>query len=159
MTAQRFQVGAPAPDFTLPDQFGRLTTLSCLVSDRAVLLVFFPFAFSGICTGELRELRDDRGRFDNDVVHPVGLSCDPVPSLRAWDDAEAFFFPLLSDFWPHGAVSEAYQVFDPSDGASHRGTFLVDRDLRIRWSSVQDRSSRRDFSAVDLVVGELSRER
>ncbi|WP_116113796.1 redoxin domain-containing protein [Austwickia chelonae] len=159
MTVVPFRAGAHAPDFVLPDQFGRPTSLSRLVSDRAVLLVFFPFAFSGICTGELRELRDERDRFDNDLVHPVGLSCDPVHALRAWDDAEAFFFPLLSDFWPHGAVADAYQVFDALSGSPCRGTFLIDQDLRIRWSSIQEIASRRDFSMVDVAVEQLVHER
>ena len=78
MTGHIPGVGDAAPDFTLSDQLGTRRTLSELVADRPVLAVFYPFAFSGICTGELRELRDERERFDNPNVHPVAISCDPM---------------------------------------------------------------------------------
>ncbi len=149
------RVGEAVPDFTLPDQFGVATSVSALVRDRAALLVFYPFAFSGICTGELRELRDERERFDNASVRPVAVSCDPMFTLRAWDDAEAFFFPLLSDFWPHGAAATAYGVFDADGGFARRGTFLIDRDMRLAWSLVNEPGQRRDFSGVDAAVAAL----
>lgn len=155
MSAAPPAVGDAAPDFTLVDQLGTRRTLSELVADRAVLVVFYPFAFSGICTGELRELRDERERFDNPAVQAVAISCDPMFALRAWDDAEAFFFPLLSDFWPHGEVARGYGVLEPSGGFARRGTFLVDRDMTIAWSLVNGPGERRDFSGVDAAVAAL----
>lgn len=149
-------IGDPAPDFTLTDQVGARRTLSELVADRPALLVFYPFAFSGICTGELRELRDERERFDNGQVQPIAISCDPMFALRAWDDAEAFFFPLLSDFWPHGSVAQAYGVFEPDGGFARRGTFLVDGSMRVAWSLVNAPGARRDFSGVDAAVAALA---
>lgn len=150
------KVGGSAPDFELSDQLGRPRRLSEMVKDRPVLLVFYPFAFSGICTGELRELRDERERFDNDRVQPAAISCDPMFALRAWDDVEAFFFPLLSDFWPHGAVSSAYGVLERGGGFARRGTFLIDQDMRVSWSEVKPAGDRRDFSGVDAAVAALS---
>lgn len=149
-------VGSTAPDFSLTDQLGTRRTLSELVADRPALLVFYPFAFSGICTGELRELRDERERFDNPGVQCVAISCDPMFALRAWDDAEAFFFPLLSDFWPHGQVAQEYGVLEPSGGFARRGTFLVDRDRRVAWTLVNGPGERRDFSGVDAAVAALA---
>lgn len=154
MTGQALSVGDLAPDFTLTDQLGTRRTLSELVTDRPVLAVFYPFAFSGICTGELRELRDQRERFDNPGVQPVAISCDPMFALRAWDDAEAFFFPLLSDFWPHGKVAKEYGVLEEG-GFARRGTFLVGRDMTVAWSLLAGSGQRRDFSGVDAAVAAL----
>lgn len=156
VTGQIPGVGDAAPDFTLSDQLGTRRTLSELVVDRPVLAVFYPFAFSGICTGELRELRDERERFDNPDVQPVAISCDPMFALRAWDDAEAFFFPLLSDYWPHGAVGKAYGVFEESGGFARRGTFLIDRAMTVAWSLVNGPGERRDFAGVDAAVAALA---
>ena len=80
-------------------------------------MVFFPFAFSGICTGELCEIRDDLEAFANDDVQVLAVSCDPMFTLRACADAQGYFFPLLSDFWPHGEVARAYGVFNETAGS------------------------------------------
>lgn len=146
MSSQPVAVGQPAPDFTLPDQFGRPVRLADLHADKSVLLVFYPFAFSGICTGELQEIRDDLGRFQNDLVDVAAISCDPMFALRAWDDKEGYFFPLLSDFWPHGRVATAYGVFEDGGGFARRGTFLVGPDGTVRWSLVNGPGERRDFT-------------
>ena len=139
-------VGDLAPGFTLRDQNGAPVDLGEVLRNRAALLVFYPFAFSGICTGELREIRDDLGSFEGDDVTTLAISCDPMFSLRAWADREGYFFPLLSDFWPHGAVADAYGVLDHEAGMACRGTFLVGRDGRIRWQLVNAAGERRDFS-------------
>ncbi|MDO5627617.1 MAG: peroxiredoxin [Mobilicoccus sp.] len=148
-------VGDPAPGFALSNQFGKVVSLEDLISERAVLLVFFPFAFSGICTGELQEIRDELGRFSGEHVTTVAISCDPMFTLRAWDDAEAFFFPLLSDFWPHGAAARDYGVFEAEGGFARRGTFLVVPGGTIEWASVTDPGERRDFSGFHTRLAEL----
>ncbi len=154
MTSAELAIGDPAPDFTLRDQYGKSVSLAELRQPKAVLVVFFPFAFSGICTGELQEIRDDLGRFQNDRVDVVAVSCDPVFSLRAWDDKEGFFFPLLSDFWPHGAVARAYGVFEEKGGFARRGTFLVDTQGIVRWALVNAPGDRRDFAGFhDTLAG------
>ena len=126
-------VGETAPDFTLRDQHGADTTLSAL-RGRDVLLVFYPFAFSGVCSGELRDLRDAWPGLAAPDRALLALSCDPVYALRAYADRDGIEFPLLSDFWPHGAVAAAYGVLDPSIGAPHRSSFLVDPEGVVRWS-------------------------
>ena len=127
-------VGQQAPDFTLRDQFGQDVTLASFRGRKAVALVFYPFAFSGVCRGEMAGIRDrlvDLMTFDTEVL---ALSCDPVYSLRAFADAEGLNFPLLSDFWPHGEVSAAYGVLDERKGSPRRSSYVVDRDGVVRWS-------------------------
>ncbi|MGD9530647.1 MAG: redoxin domain-containing protein, partial [Pseudonocardia sp.] len=102
------EVGTEAPDFTLKDQNNQEVTLSSFRGDRAALVVFYPFAFSGICTGELCAIRDDLGTFQNDDVQILAVSVDHVVALKAWSQAEGYEFPLLAVFWPHGEVAQAY---------------------------------------------------
>jgi peroxiredoxin (alkyl hydroperoxide reductase subunit C) len=139
-------VGDTAPDFTLKDQNGQDTSLAQFRGDKNVVLVFYPFAFSGICTGELCEIRDNLGAFVDDDVQVLAISCDHMFSQRAWADKEGYFFPLLSDFWPHGEVSKAFGVFHEGAGAPIRGTFLIDREGVIQWSLVNEIGQARDFS-------------
>ncbi|HWN28652.1 MAG TPA: peroxiredoxin [Actinomycetospora sp.] len=127
------EVGSPAPDFTLKNQDSQEVSLSDFRGDKAVLLVFFPFAFSGICTGELCSVRDDLSSFQNDKVQILGISCDTTWSLKVWAQQEGYEFPLLSDFWPHGAVSESYGIFSSDLGFAFRGTFLIDRDGVVQF--------------------------
>ena len=129
-------VGQVAPDFTLKDQQGRSVSLSDYRGVKNVVVVFYPFAFSGICTGELCEIRDNLGAFESDDVQVLAVSCDHMFTQRAWSDAEGYFFPMLSDYWPHGATAQAYGVFEQSGGFSTRGTFLIDRDGIVRWTLV-----------------------
>ena len=139
-------VGDAAPDFTLRDQNGADISLADFKGQKNVVLVFYPFAFSGICTGELCEIRDNLGAFVSDDVQVLAISCDHMFSQRAWADKEAYFFPLLSDFWPHGEVARAYGVFNERAGAALRGTFLIDRDGVVAWSLVNPIGEGRDFS-------------
>ncbi len=147
-------IGSPAPDFTLPSSSGTPVTLSAL-RGTPVVLVFFPFAFSGTCTGELCELRDNIGAFDEAGVALLGISCDPAHSLRAFAQAEGYQFQLLSDFWPHGAVSRAYGVFDEAGGLANRGSFLVDAGGILRWSVVNPRTQARPLAAYRAALATL----
>ena len=126
-------IGAPAPDFALRDQHGQEVTLSSL-RGRAALVVFYPFAFSGVCTGELTGFRDRLGEFETDESTVLAISCDPVFTVRAFADRDALFFPLLSDFWPHGEATRAWGVFDERTGAPRRSSYVVDREGTVRWA-------------------------
>jgi peroxiredoxin len=137
-------VGDQAPDFTLKNQHGQEISLSAL-RGKPVVLVFFPFAFSGICTGELCEIRDNLGVFEDDGVTVLAISCDHFFSNRAFADRDGYTFDILSDFWPHGAVSQAYGVFEDGAGAARRGTFLIDADGIVRWSVENPIGEARDF--------------
>lgn len=126
------EVGRPAPDFTLKNQHGQDVTLSAL-RGRNVVVLFYPFAFSGICTGELCEIRDNLSAFNDADAEVLAISCDPMFSLRAWADQDGYSFSLLSDFWPHGAVAKSYGIFQEGPGAAARGTYVIDREGIVRW--------------------------
>lgn len=96
-------------------------------------MVFYPFAFSGVCTRELHELRDAIADFAEAGASVVAISCDAMFTLRAFADGEHLQFSLLSDFWPHGAVAQSYGVFNDDRGCAIRGTFIVDREGILRW--------------------------
>lgn len=149
------EIGRPAPEFTLNDQHGTPVRLGSFRGERNVVVVFFPFAFTGICTGELGAIRDDIGTYQNDEVQVLGVSCDAMPTLRVFADREGITFPLLSDFWPHGDVARAYGVFDDRAGLALRGTFIVDRDGIVRWSVVNQRGRARDASAYRVGLAAL----
>ena len=127
-------LGGPAPDFTLRDQFGQDVTLSSYRGTKAVAILFFPFAFTGVCTGEMAGIRDRLDEFMTFDTEVLAVSCDPVYALRAWADVDGLNFPLLSDFWPHGAVADAYEVFDETKGAARRSSYVVDKDGMLRWA-------------------------
>ena len=134
MTTPGLRIGGLAPDFTLRDQFGQDVTLSGFRGRKAVVLMFYPFAFSGVCTGELSGVRERLADFLSFDTEVLAISCDAVYSLRAFAESEGLNFPLLSDFWPHGEVSTAYDVFDPSRGMPRRSSYVVDREGVVRWS-------------------------
>ncbi|ALU40378.1 peroxiredoxin [Kocuria flava] len=119
------EIGSPAPDFTLDNQYGEPVTLSAL-RGRPVALVFYPFAFSGVCTGELCQLQDSLSVFEDAGVRLLAVSTDSKYALRAFAREESFDFDLLSDFWPHGAVAQRYGVFDADSGMAERATFVLD---------------------------------
>lgn len=147
------EVGKEAPDFTLADQNKEEVSLSSFRGKQNVLVVFYPFAFSGICTGELCSVRDDLPRFQNDNVQIVAVSTDPSFTLKAFADQERYEFPLLSDFWPHGTVAQAYGVFNDAAGMANRGTFLVDKEGVVRFAEMNQPGEARDQSAwVDALA-------
>jgi peroxiredoxin len=156
MAGDGLPVGAAAPDFTLPDANKTPVTLSAFRGKQPVLLVFYPFAFSGVCTGEMCQLRDDLSSFTDAGVQVLAISCDTSQSLRAWGIQENYQFPLLSDFWPHGAVAQAYDVFFDKAGMALRGTFLVDVDGVIRFAEVNPPGQARDQSAWQRAVAALA---
>jgi peroxiredoxin (alkyl hydroperoxide reductase subunit C) len=148
-------VGARAPDFTLRDYNNEQVSLSDFRRRKAVLLVFYPFAFSPVCTGELCGVRDDIGNFANDDVQVIGVSVDTPFSLKAWSAQQGYEFPLLSDFWPHGALAKAYGVFNEAAGMANRGTFLIDRDGLVRFAEVNEPGEARDQTAWKRAIGAL----
>lgn len=135
-------VGEPAPDFALVDQHGSPVTLSGL-RGRPVLVVFFPWTFSGLCSGELRALRDSS---IDDSAALVGISVDSMFAQRTFSDRDSFAFPLLADCWPHGAVADSYGVLDVDRGVALRASFLIDADGIIRWSVVNGLGQLRDVA-------------
>jgi len=149
------EVGRRAPDFELVDQHGTPVRLSAFRGSRNVVLVFFPWAFSSVCTDELTALRDNTGSFVNDTTQLLAVSIDSKFVQRRFAEQEGLDFPVLADSWPHGAVARAYGVFDPGAGAALRGTFVIDRDGMLRWSVVRGIGESRDPTDYVRALAEL----
>jgi len=137
-------VGEQAPDFTLPDHRGGKVTLSSHRGQASVLLHFFPFAFTNVCTQEWRSIRDIREELDLSGAVLLGISCDSPYALADFAERAGIQHDLLSDFWPHGRVSREYGLFLEDKGFALRGSYLIDIDGRIAWSAItgpaQDRT-------------------
>ncbi|MFF4378739.1 peroxiredoxin [Kitasatospora sp. NPDC092039] len=149
------EVGSPAPDFELNNQHGESVRLSDLRGAKNVVLVFYPFAFTGVCTGELGAIQRELAGLQNDTVQVLGLSCDSQFSQRVLADREGLEFPLLADFWPHGEVARAYGVLDEERGCPLRGTFVIDTAGTVRWSVVNGLPDARDEQEYLKVLAAL----
>jgi mycoredoxin-dependent peroxiredoxin len=123
--------GAEAPDFTLKDQDGNDVTLSSFRGKQNVVLVFYPFTFTGVCQGELCSLRDNLSDYQSASAQVLAISCDSRHAQKKWAEEQGFTFPVLSDFWPHGAVARAYGVFNEQLGCANRATFVIDKQGKI----------------------------
>ncbi|HEY0621266.1 MAG TPA: peroxiredoxin [Kribbella sp.] len=153
MTAAVPGVGSEAPDFIARNQHGEQIRLSEYRGRRPVVLVFYPYAFSRVCTSELDALRD---RPDLAAAAEIlAVSCDPMFTLRAYAEAQRLEFALLSDFWPHGSIASQYGVFDAERGCAVRGTFVVDQAGIIRWSVVKGIPEARDPDEYAKALAEL----
>ncbi|MEU1401973.1 peroxiredoxin [Streptomyces sp. NPDC005728] len=139
------QVGDKAPDFELKDNHGRTVKLSDFRGEKNVVLLFYPFAFTGVCTGELCELRDNLPKFADRDTQLLAVSNDSIHTLRVFAEQEGLEYPLVSDFWPHGNVSRAYGVFDEDKGCAVRGTFIIDKEGVVRWTVVNGLPDARDL--------------
>jgi mycoredoxin-dependent peroxiredoxin len=148
-------VGQTAPEFSLRNQHGAPVSMSDFLGAKDVLLVFYPFAFSGVCTSELAEIRDRFDQIVDEHTEVLAISCDHRYSLRAYADRDGYEYSLLSDFWPHGAVSRAYDVFDESLGCSARATVIVDRVGVVRWTVQNEIGEARDFEEYRRVIHTL----
>jgi mycoredoxin-dependent peroxiredoxin len=149
-------VGGTAPDFELVNQYGEPVRLSAF-RGRTVVLVFYPFAFSGICTGELCEIRDNLALFEEADATVLAVSVDSKFSLRAYAAQAGYTFDLLADFWPHGAAASLYGVFDADSGMARRGTFIIDAGGTIRYSVVNPRGQARDFGEYRKALAGLGK--
>ena len=150
------EVGEQAPDFELKDQHGSPVRLSSFQGRKNVVIVFYPLAFSGVCSGELSALRDDFPEIARGDVELLTVSVDSTFVLRTWADRDNFGFSLLSDFWPHGGVAKLYGVFDEDKGVATRGTFIIDKAGVIRWKVVNPIPQARDIAEYKKVLADLS---
>jgi len=150
------EIGEQAPDFELRDQHGTPVRLSSFRGAKNVVLVFYPLAFSSVCTGELCAIRDEFPEVSRDDVELLTVSVDSTHAHRVWADAEHFGFELLSDFWPHGAVAKLYGVFDSERGLAIRGTFVIDKDGVVRWKVVNPIPQARDLAEYSKALAALS---
>jgi mycoredoxin-dependent peroxiredoxin len=149
------EVGQEAPDFELNDQHGQPVRLSSFRGRKNVVLVFYPLAFSGVCSGEMVALRDDFPEAARDDVELLTVSVDSTYALRTWSDRDGFEFGMLADFWPHGSVAELYGVFNEERGIAVRGTFIIDKSGVVRWKVVNPTSQARDIADYQKALGAL----
>ncbi|HEV7209098.1 MAG TPA: peroxiredoxin [Mycobacteriales bacterium] len=150
------EVGTPAPDFTLRDQDGQDVTLSSFRGNKNVVVLFYPLTFTNVCRGELCAVRDELATFQNDNVQVLAISVDSPQAHRVWAEQQGYTFPLLSDFWPHGATAQAYGVFNDAMGVALRGTFVIDKQGVVRWTVVNAIPDARDQQAYAKVLADLS---
>jgi peroxiredoxin len=150
------QVGSRAPDFTLKDQNNQVVRLADFRGRKAVLLVFYPLTFTGNCQGELAEIRDHLPDYANDRVQVLAISVDSVYSHKVWSLQQGFEFPLLADFWPHGAVGHPGGVVEDAVRPGHRGTFLVDVEGAVRFAELAGPGKTRDQKRWRSALAELA---
>ncbi len=150
------EIGDVAPDFELKDQHGTPVKLSELRGKKNVVLVFYPLAFSGVCSGELCEMRDQFPEADREDVDLLTVSVDSIFVHKQWADEQGYQFGLLSDFWPHGEAAKAYGVFDDERGIATRGTFIIDKTGVIRWKVVNAIPQARELAEYKKALAELS---
>jgi peroxiredoxin len=136
--------GDRAPDFDLEDAHGKRVRLSDFLGRTNVLLVFHPFAWTGICTEEALDLQANLDTFRAAETEVVLVACDPAPSRQAWKEHVGAEYQMPSDFWAHGAAARAYGVLNDATGAPLRGTFLIDKEGTVIWSLVNEPSVRRE---------------
>ena len=148
-------IGSMAPDFELVNQHGQKISLSSHQGKKNVVVIFYPFAFSGICTGELCALRDDLSPFQNDKVELISISCDPMYANKVFAEQEGYKFQVLSDFWPHGAIAKAYGVFDENRGCATRGSFIIGTDGKIKWMVVNGLGEARNIAEYKAALSAL----
>jgi mycoredoxin-dependent peroxiredoxin len=149
------EIGDKAPDFELKDQHGTSVMLSGLRGKKHVVLVFYPLAFSGVCSSEMCEMRDSFPEAERDDVELLTVSVDSMFTHRAWAEVEGYEFGLLSDFWPHGDIAKSYGVFDDEKGIATRGTFIIDKGGVVRWKVVNAIPQARDVADYQRALAEL----
>lgn len=148
-------IGSAAPNFALKNQFGEEVTLAQFTGKKAVVLMFYPLSFSGICTGELCDLRDNMALFKDNNVELLGVSVDSHFVQRKFAEQEGYDFNLLADFWPHGGVAQAYGVFVEERGIANRATFVIDINGNIAGEIITDPGQARDFAAYKAIIENL----
>ncbi len=129
------KVGIQAPDFTLADLQGNKVTLSSFQGKKNVVLAFFPFAFSSACSAQLPSYEAELERFRSYDTEIIGISMDAKHSLTAWAKQLGLTFPLLSDFYPQGKVTDLYGARHAA-GMPERALFVIDKSGKVVWAHV-----------------------
>ena len=154
------QIGNQAPSFTLHTSINETISLSDFAGEKNVLILFFPQAFTGVCTKELCAIRDDISRYQNTNAQVLGISVDSVFTLAKFKEEQQLNFPLLSDF--HKEVSTAYHTIYESftgmnmKGVSKRSAFLVDNAGVIQYAEVLESAGDiPNFEAINECITRL----
>jgi peroxiredoxin len=148
-------IGDPAPDFELTNQFGESVSLSSFKGKKPVVLVFYPLSFSGICTGELCEIRDNFAKFENENVELLAISVDSKYVQKQFAEHEGYKFSVLADFWPHGAVAKQYGVFIEENGFANRATFVINASGELVAKFITAPGQARSLDEYDRALAAL----
>jgi peroxiredoxin len=150
----KLAVGAKAPEFTLPSIKGEKVSLSQFLGTKNVVISFIPAAFTPVCSEQWPGYNMVREVFEQNHAVLLGISTDNIPTLFAWtEEMGTVWFPVLSDFWPHGRVSDLYGVLR-AEGTSERALFVIDREGIVRYMDVHDINQRPD---LEVLVKELEK--
>ena len=153
----KVKVGDPAPDFTLPSVSGEKVALSQYRGEKNVVLSFVPAAWTPVCSDQWPGYNIVREMFDMNDAVLLGITVDNIPTLYAWTKQMGkLWFPVLSDFWPHGEVAARYGVLR-SDGVSERALFFIDKKGTIRDIQVSDINKRPDLEYCATVLEKMSK--
>jgi peroxiredoxin len=148
-------IGDPAPEFELTNQFGENVSLASFKGKKPVVIVFYPLSFSGICTGELCEIRDNFARFDNENVELLAISVDSKFVQKQFAEQEGYKFSVLADFWPHGAVAKQYGVFIEDSGIANRATFVINKSGELVSKFITAPGQARSLDEYDRALASL----
>ena len=145
----KVKVGKTAPDFTLKAVSGEMISLKQYRGKKNVVISFVPAAWTPVCSDQWPGYNIVKDIFDEHDAILLGITVDNIPTLFSWTNQMGnLWFPVLSDFWPHGKVAKKYGVLR-SDGVSERALFVIDKKGIIRYSDVHDINKRPLFE--DLV--------
>ena len=148
-------IGDHAPDFELVNQYGETVKLSDFRGKKPVVVVFYPLSFSGICTGELCEIRDNFAKFEKEDVELLAISVDSKFVQKQFAEHEGYKFSVLADFWPHGSVAQAYGVFIEEAGIANRATFVINKDGELVAKFVTAPGQARSLDEYDRALASL----
>jgi len=150
--------GQTAPDFTLPSIFGEKVRLSQYRGKKNVVISFVPAAFTPVCSDQWPGYNMARGLFEQHDAILLGITVDNIPTLFAWTRqmGSELWFPVLSDFWPHGAVASKYGLLR-KDGVSERAMIFIDKKGIIRDILVSDINKRPDLESCAIALDKLDK--
>jgi glutaredoxin-dependent peroxiredoxin len=156
----QIQVGKSAPEFSLYNSDKQLTSLS-QYRENNVLLLFFPFAFSSVCTVEMCSMRDNLKMYESLEAVPVGVSVDSLYTLKKFKEDQHLNFPLLSDFNKEVSTlyGSLYETFGYGmKGVSKRSAFLIDRQGIVQYAEVLENAGMQpDFEAIQVKLREINK--
>lgn len=153
----KVKVGDIAPDFTLPAVSGDDVTLSQYRGKKHVVISFVPAAWTPVCSDQWPGYNIVRQMFDENDAVLLGITVDNIPTLYAWTKQMGdLWFPVLSDFWPHGAVAEKYGVLR-SNGVTERALIFIDKKGVIRDIQVSDINVRPDLAQCATTLEQMNK--
>jgi len=153
-SATSLKIGDMAPDFSLPDIHGGRVSLEQFRGKKNVVLSFVPAAWTPVCSQQWPGYNIAKDFFDRYDAIVLGVSVDNIPTLYAWTSQMGeLWFPVLSDFWPHGAAAQKYGVLR-SDGTSERALFVIDKQGKIRYIDVHDIN---EMPRLETLIHELEK--